>query len=473
MDLATFSRRIRRADFLDGLGIYVEHDRVSLAHVNKRLLRLAVRAVRTVPLPPASEPEARQRALAAALADFAREHRLENAAVHLCLPRHELLLNRLTLPAAARENLQQVLEYELARVIPLPRDEVFYDYEVRESPPGDTARLSILVVCVPRRVVDGYVQALEGAGMRPKAIVIPAAALGDYAAFCRGNLEAPVALALRSAPDVVEVALFVHGTLVASHALRGPQTPSAAEVQALLRRDLSEVFEPREGPIEVLTAGVAFESAGGAPELGGDLAALAHDHLEVPSAFFDAPDASMLPAVGAAIGAVRERVVDVNLLPEEHRIGLQEGLFVPLVLMVVAVVLAVIYGGSVIVRDEMTRQALTSEVEELEPQVATIKKQEAEARKLHEQIELLTANQDRRMVAYLKELTDKIPADGYLTTLRYRNNRLEIDGFAGKSSELIKILETSPLFQNVQFSSPTTTAPGGQERFAIVGEVEK
>ena len=43
MDLTTFSQRVRRVDFLDGLGIYVGPEHVSLALVRKRLLRVALR----------------------------------------------------------------------------------------------------------------------------------------------------------------------------------------------------------------------------------------------------------------------------------------------------------------------------------------------------------------------------------------------------------------------------------------------
>ncbi len=213
-------------------------------------------------------------------------------------------------------------------------------------------------------------------------------------------------------------------------------------------------------------------ATGASPEGTLDLFALASGRLEAPTSFFDAGEPTLLPAVGAALGAVRESVVDINLLPAEHRPGLQEGLFVPLLLMVACVVLAIVYGGSIIVRDEMTRRALAREVEELEPQVAAIKKQEADVRRFQTQITTLTENQDRRTVHFLKELTDKIPADAYLTTLRYRNNRVEMDGFATKSSELIQILENSPMFKNAQFTSPITQGQGGQERFSIVAEVE-
>ena len=468
MDLATFFQRIRRADFLDGLGVYVEPDRVSLAHVTKRLLTIGLRDYRTYPLAPASHAIDRTQMLTDAVAAFRRDVGAEAGAVHLCLARHELLLNRLVLPAAARENLAQVLEYEIERVIPLPRSEVFYGYQVRESGGGEAGRLAILVVSVPQRVVHQYIDALELAGARPKAVVIAAGALGDYTAFCCGGLAEPLALLVPSGGDQ-ELALFVGGQLVASHVLRGAEPPSPAALQALVRRDLVEVFHSGEATVPVLRA---VAPNGAPPEAGTDLVGMARGRLEAPPAFFEAPEPAVLPALGAALGAVRESVVDLNLLPEEHRPGIQEGLFVPILLLVAVLVLGLVYGGSVIVRDEMTRRALTRQVETLEPEVALVRQQEAAARKLQEQIATVSGGADRRVVQYLKELTDKIPKDAYLTTLRYRNNRVEIDGFANKSSELIQILENSPLFRNAQFTSPTTAGQGGQERFSIVAEVE-
>jgi Tfp pilus assembly protein PilN len=470
MDVSTISHRLRRVDFIDGLGIYVGPEHVSLALVRKRLLRVTLAQSRTYPLAPVTRLEERLQNLTEAAAAFKRETKVEPGAVHLCLARQELLLNRLVLPTAARENLAQVLEYEIERVIPLPREEIFYDYQVRESGQGENGRLAVLVVSVPRKVVRQYVDALETAGIRPKSVAVAAAALGDYAAFCRGALAQPVALLVRDGAEG-ELAVFVERQLVASHAFRG-HSPSTTEVNAMVRRDLAEVFHVVEAPIDLLVAASSNGSANGAmPEGTLDLFALASGKLDAPASFFDAAEPTLLPAVGAALSAVREGVVDIDLLPAEHR-PVQEGLLVPLLLMVVAVVLALVYGGSIIVRDEITRRALAHEAEELEPQVAAIKKQEADVRRFQGQIATLTENQERRTVQFLKELTDKIPPDAYLTTLRYRNNRVEMDGFANKSSELIQILENSPLFKNAQFTSPITQGQGGQERFSIVAEVE-
>jgi general secretion pathway protein L len=471
MDLTTFAHRIRRADFLDGLGIYVEPEQVSLAHVSKRLLHVALRHERSYPLAPMSRRPERAQTLTQAVAAFIHEFKIAPGVVHLCLARQELLLNRLVLPAAARENLRQVLEYEIERVIPLPRDEVFWDYQVRESGGGDGGRLAVLIISVPRRVVTEYVDALEAAGARPKAVVIAASALGDYAAFCRGALDAPLGMVVQSGADL-EVAVFAERQLVASHALRGGVVPSPAELQQMVRRDLAEVFHPAQVAVEMLYA-TASSGDGEHGEGSGELLALASGRLDAPPEFFSRPEPVLLPAVGAALGAVREGVVDVNLLPEEHRPGLQEGLFVPIVLLVAAIILALVYGGGVIIRDEMTRRALAREVASLEPQVATVKKQEAEARALQERLDTLTSDQSRRMIMFMKELTDRLPSDAYLSTFRYRAGRVEIDGFANRASELIQALENSPMFRNVQFTSPTTAGAAGEERFSIVMEVEE
>jgi Tfp pilus assembly protein PilN len=470
MDLTTFSHRVRRIDFLDGLGIYVGAEHVSLALVRKRLLRVALVESRTYPLASVSRLEERVQGLSQAVAAFMQETKVEPGAVHLCLARQELLLNRLMLPTAARENLAQVLEYEIERVIPLPRDEIFYDYQVRESGQGENGRLAVLVVSVPQRVVRQYVEALEQAGVRAKSVVVAAAALGDYTAFCRGELAQPVALLVREGGDG-ELAVFVERQLVASHGLRNGSMPSIPQVNAMVRRDLAEVFYSAEAPVDLLV-GLSRNGTPAVTDGTQDLFALASGRLDAPASFFDGGESALLPAVGAALGAVREGVVDINLLPAEHRPGLQEGLFVPFLLVIAIVVLALVYGGGVIVKDEMTRRALARQVEELEPQVAAIKKQEADVRKFQTQISTLVENQDRRTVQFIKELTEKIPADAYLTTLRYRNNRIEMDGFATKSSELIQILENSPMFRNVQFTSPITGGQDGKERFSIVAEIE-
>ena len=122
---------MRRPDFLDGIGIAVGANEVGLAAVSKRLFQVRVRAIETTTLPGRDRPAERRQALAAAVRDFVRTQEIDPSHATLCIPRADAAVTRVLLPAAAQENLAQVLEYEMENLVPLPREEILFDYAVR------------------------------------------------------------------------------------------------------------------------------------------------------------------------------------------------------------------------------------------------------------------------------------------------------------------------------------------------------
>jgi general secretion pathway protein L len=210
------------------------------------------------------------------------------------------------------------------------------------------------------------------------------------------------------------------------------------------------------------------------PEVGdGNLLGLAAGRLEAPPDFFEAREPALLPAVGAALDAVREGTVPLNLLPEEDRRGYDEGLsLATIVLVALTAVLLLVWGASALVKEELIRREVRAELASVEPQVREVKALQNEVESLRAQVDILSAGQDRRITQLLKELSDVIPNDAYLTTFNLRNERLTLDGFARSASDLITALEKSKHFKNVSFTSPTTRT-GDKERFSLVAEVER
>ncbi len=468
MTLGELAQRLRRADFLDGLGIYVGTTEVALAHIVKRFFRVTVKQARTYPLPPVDRPVERRQALAQAVLTFAREHHVDTKRAFLSLPRAETAFNRVVLPAAARENLSQVLEYEMEHLIPLPRDQVYFDYSVRAL--GED-KLEVLLMCIPREAVRTYLEALEDAFVRPRGIVLASTAIADYLAFCRGGTDQPMGI-LVSAGEAVEFALLARGQLVASQLLPANRIAEPAELSRSLARQLAdEMMAPED--VQLYRWALTNGSGPPLPALGeGDLVSLSAGRLEAPAEFFETRDAALLPAVGAALDAVREGTVPVNLLPAEGR-RREEGLSIATVVMVaLAGVLLLVWGASAIVKDELLRRQVETELAAIEPQRREATQLQDEIAELRKQIDILTAGQDQRVTVLMKELTDIIPADAYLTSLNLRAGRLTIEGSARSASDLISALEKSKYFRNVSFTSPTTKA-GDKERFSIVAEVEK
>ncbi|HLK88923.1 MAG TPA: PilN domain-containing protein [Polyangia bacterium] len=469
MTLGELSQRLRRADFLDGLGIYVGAHEVALAHVTKRFFQVRLRNARTYPLPGTDRPAERRQALAQAVATFAQEHRVDTRRATLCLSRAEAAFNRVLLPAAAAENVGQVIEYEIEHLIPLPREQVYFDFSAR---PLGQDRLEVLLMCIPREVVRGYLDALEEAFVRPRGIVLASTAIADYVAFCRGQERCSLGLVLAAAGGI-ELALVNDGRLVASQLLPEDRGVEAAAVERSLARELSDAALAGED-VPLYRWQLANGTGPPAPDLGdGDLPALAAGRLEAPPEFLTAPEPGLLPAVGAALGAVREATVPMNLLPAEGRRRSEEGLSLTTVVLVgVAALLLLVWGGSALVKDELLRRQIQEQVAAVQPQVRAAKALQDEIAALQHHLAILTAGQDHRVTLLLKELTELVPADAYLTSLNLRAGRLTIDGQARSASDLIAALEKSRHFKNVSFTSPTTRS-GDKERFSIVAEVEK
>ncbi len=469
MTLGELTQRLRRADFLDGLGIYVGAHEVALAHVAKRFFNVALRQARTYPLPPATHPAERRQALAQAVLAFAGEHRVDTRRAYLCLPRTVAACNRVLLPSAARENLEQVLEYQLEQLVPLPRDQIYFDYSVR--PLGDD-RLEILLTSIPREVVRVHLEALEDAFVRPRGIVLASTAIADYLAFCCGEGSGPVGLLLANG-EAVELALLQEGRLLASQLLPANRVLAPGDLSRSLARQLADGFVAPE-ELRLYRWRLANGAGPELPPLGdGDLLALAAGRLEAPPEFFQASEPVLLPAVGAALDAVREGSVPVNLLPAEGRRGAEEGLSLATVVLVAVLgVLLLLWGGSALVRDELNRRRVRDELARVEPQVKQVKALQNEIDSLRHENDILVSGQEKRITVLLRELSDVIPSDAYLTSLNLRAGRLTLDGQARSASDLIAALEKSKHFKNVSFTSPTTRV-GDKDRFSLVAEVEK
>jgi len=164
--------------------------------------------------------------------------------------------------------------------------------------------------------------------------------------------------------------------------------------------------------------------------------------------------------------------VPVNLLPAEGRRGSEEGLSLATVILVaLAGVLLLVWGASALIKDELLRRQVRDQLASVEPQVREVKTLQNQIAELRKQVDILDTNDDR-VTVLLKELTDVIAPDAYLTTFNLRNDRVTLDGFARSASDLIAALEKSKHFKNVSFTSPTTRT-GDKERFSLVAEVER
>lgn len=90
----------------------------------------------------------------------------------LRLPPTWALSKRSRFPAAAAENLRQVIGFEMDRLTPFPVSQVFYDYQVHEHD-EDTGELIVDLMLVPRSRLDQVLEQLRGSHLRIACVDLP------------------------------------------------------------------------------------------------------------------------------------------------------------------------------------------------------------------------------------------------------------------------------------------------------------
>jgi len=465
MTAAQAVQRLRRADLVEGLGVHVGPATIALAHVRKRFLRVSLEGLSVQPLPAASDPVLRRDRLVSAVRDFVAERGIEPARAALVLPRSAMMASRVLLPAAASENLGQVLEYEIENLVPLPKDEICYAYSTR---PNTEERIAVTLLCLPRSVLQEHLDALAEAGVRPRVVTMTAFAVADWIAFAREDAGAAGVVVAEG--DAVDVSVVDRKGFVTSQVLPKAMIETPTGFTQGVMRVLDERPVP-EMPVFGWHLGAGAELIGALDEA--TLVDLGRERLETETDFFEDASAAALPAIGGALGVVREATLDVNLLPADQRRAVDDGMSIGTIAMTALVgILLLVLGTSTLLKDELLRRSVSNRLAELAPQVEQVRDLQDDIDTLRERLEILDEGQDRRVVDLVESVTELVPTSAYLTSLAFRRGRLTMDGQATSASDVLTALEKSRRFKKVTFSSPTTRA-GDKERFALSAEVAR
>lgn len=90
--------------------------------------------------------------------------------VIVSLPEEKSFLQAIQMPKMTAEELALAIPFEAENYIPLAIDQVYLDYQKIDSLKPDSERLDVLIVAMPKNVVDSYVLSIKNAGLIPFAL---------------------------------------------------------------------------------------------------------------------------------------------------------------------------------------------------------------------------------------------------------------------------------------------------------------
>lgn len=389
-----------------------------------------------------------------------QSRRIPGRKARVGLSRSLTVVKTLKLPPAVDRGLSQMVAFELERHVPFPAEDACFDFVA--MPGARDGPTEVLMVAAERRTVDRVIRLLEEANLRPASITVAA---HDLTALVGRWSRADRAAWLHRVGDEVNLLLLEGPRLRWSRSLPWAEAETlAAEIQkslAFLRwSNLAGVWVSGDGSRALATASALAALAPVTPPPFTPAAARAVAGLE------DAESGLALLALGVALAPRRPAL---NLLPEPLRPRqLRPGQLAT----AASVAVAALLGLSLIFargyQDQHYLDRLNQAIRALDPEVRAVERWSAELEKKRRLLAIVTAVEEASLkpLPLLKELTEIIPAEAWLSALTMDAKGVELTGQAAVASQLIPLLESSSRLEKVEFASPVTKARE-KEQFRI------
>lgn len=399
---------------------------------------------------------------AAVLREELTSRQLAPRTVALALPRTSVFVRPMELPTVGGD-MREMVRLNLEGHLPFATEDTAFDFiplpaEAEGLPREETLQRVLLAAAEPR-IVESALRIAEEARLRPTSLTVAA---HDLVALARPERGQRVVW-LHHTGASADILCLSGPSLVLS---RAAPAPDEASVVDEVRRTLSAV-RWKECDAIWISGDLPIEALATAP-----LPAPVREPAYTPRAL---ARLATLPSedrgvheLALAVASAR-RVPPLDLLPlrlRPRRLSRPQAVTLGLAaLTALLLITALMVPG---LREQRQLKRINAEIARLDPQVRAVEQVARELERKRRLLGTITGIETSaiRPLPMLRELTDLLPSDTWLTTLSMDGKGVELTGQAAAASGLIPVLENSPRLERVEFSSPVTRGRD-KEQFRI------
>jgi Tfp pilus assembly protein PilN len=428
---------------------------------------------------PEEQKEEREAQIINGVNGFLSKHTIHKNKVSVSVPREKVVARFIRLPIATKENLKKVLEYEISKFTPFEKEEIHFDFQILKE---EKERLDLFAVFIKKQEVDVYLALLKKVGIQPISIQIPSTAALNLFFYHKMTGQNETAVLLDVTAPFFEMNLIQGKDWKESFHLPLPSEEQESKIISTFRRSglkndaLSKstffVFglDATEKMLPSLRESDLIKGVFPPP--------LHRIKIETAASRTD----KIFSSIGLPLKGLTQTKLDLNLLPFEMRKKVREiGKPLFMILTSLVVILSLTWGIGVFVRYRTALNDINDEIKNRKPAVEAIGQVQKEKDALRKEILGLDKIRSGEVskVEILRELTQLLPTTVWIWNFKYTGREIEISGFADSASELISLLDRSPLFERVEFLAPVTKererrvgADTERERFKIRARLE-
>ena len=460
-----------------GLGIDVRGGLLCHALLSKAFGRVRLLDWGIVELPP--EVDDRDEALKKGLEGILSRLPARPAFVTVGLPRSLVTMRSVSMPGVGEEELKGILDYEVERHIPFPPEEAQYDFQVLER---NAEKATLLLAAARKEEVGRYLGFLGEAGIKATALGVSTFASLNALFYNEGRAMAPLTTLIDLRDGEAEIGVAKEGVLRYCRYLTLGPAPALDVLLPELTGLLAHLGAA--GGLQG-TGRIALSGSGsGRGDLLRHLAQrtgleveFLHPFRRIKARGIDPQAAQVLgAAVGLALNGLVALPLHIDLLPKELAPPRREpGLAMTFRLLALIVALGLGYAVSYAIGERRALADLTTTVKRVQAEAAKVEQLKEGVTKLGAQAAALEKidRGEVRKLDLLRELVQILPKGVTLTLFNVDGKEVRIGGsITGSASDLISILEESPVFENAQFTSPVARRDAETQEFQIKALLE-
>lgn len=352
----------------------------------------------------------------------------------LSWPRGNTIVREIDFPNTNIKELKEALGYQLESFIPFNNDDVYFDIHALYRIGQDT---KVLIVAVKKAALDHVLTKLQAIEIIPTRVIISPFAFLPLL----GERKNTVVVISKEADNYV-YNLYKNHYLVLSSVAR-----TGAELMNSIKMNLPEA---------ILLMNVAHE--------------FPLKELAIPMQ----PLADDSESYGAAFYGLSDYACDLSLVtPRKKRLNPQISLlcFLTSFLILFAFLIPYIHK----INNMAILKTINTQIKSIKKDVIIVERLQERIAELDDAISRINNIKGKYIarIDILSEFSKLLPSDSWIKGITLEQNTFDIEGDAVSSTNLIPILENSPLFSGVGLASPVTKTQSGRERFRIKGNIEK
>lgn len=461
--------------FQESVGMDIRSDSMGLTFLKGSLKGIEIAGHGTFKIDAAQVNTEKIKQIGAIYDQFHADHGIGDPDIFVGLPRELFFIRSLTFPQAVKENIASTLRYEMEKFVPIPVDDIYFDFLVHgESKSSNT--IQVLLVVVKKSDLAPYIDLCHF--IKPGITAFEPRAVAMINALSHvSSTSAPFdGTLVRVDHDKIEVDLVKNG-IICGGRVNESSMADITKTVSTIKQELRALKDGTETEINGRPGQVSLWGTG----MNEDLVRQLRDETDFEISLIEhdpskLPEPSLSATYGLAVQGHKKVPMTINLLPETlRRRKSRVGLYTMFVLFALLLVSIGAWGVSRALHQRMVLDRMGAEVAHLKQEVKQVRKIEAELDDIERQIHYLnslTAGYTP-VSDLLMELTASVPASDWISALTLSSRNLKIRGVSRSASDLLTRLEDAPLFEDTKFLSAIVKKKDGQESFHIGLHVKK